>query len=395
MEVVHRHSHAETKEQRALAAALLHDLGHGPFSHAFEAVGKRLGLKLANHETMSDELIRTGEVADVLNSMGSGFATDVADIIKKDGVKLVQHAVVSSQFDADRLDYIRRDRMMTGSQHSAIDFTWLIANLEVASVPVGVDEQQTGTVETFVLGPKAVYAAEAYVLGLFQLYPTVYFHKATRGAEKIFVELLVRIVELARADKSDATGLPTNHPLIKFGLDPENIEIALSLDDTVVAGALGMMVDASDGLVAKFAKRLRDRKLYGCIDIRSQVSHALDPKCENTDEVILDVDRCCAGIHTKLEELATAKLSEIPRLLTDNEKRSPYKSMGESKGPLDQINVRTDGKVLVDLKERSRVVAALKTFKLLRVYTDRDDTEMISSVQAIVEQEIKHVSTER
>ena len=149
---------------------------------------------------MSDALIRYGEVADVLNELGSGFANDVADIVQKDGTKAVQHAVVSSQFDADRLDYIRRDRMMTGTQHAAIDFTWLMANLEIAPVPIGVDDTQVGTVKTFVLGPKAMYAAEAFVLGLFQLYPTVYFHKATRGAEKIFAELLIRVVTLVRDD---------------------------------------------------------------------------------------------------------------------------------------------------------------------------------------------------
>jgi HD superfamily phosphohydrolase len=100
---------------------------------------------------MSDALIRQSEVSAVLDELGSGFANDVADIIQKDGIKTVQHAVVSSQFDADRLDYMRRDRLMTGTQHAAIDFRWLIANLEIGSVPIGVDDTQTGTVETFVL----------------------------------------------------------------------------------------------------------------------------------------------------------------------------------------------------------------------------------------------------
>ena len=117
MEVVHRYvsEDQESKEKRALAAALVHDLGHGPFSHAFEQVGSRLGLKLADHENMSDALIRHSEVSEVLNELGSGFANDVANIIQKDGIKTVQHAVVSSQFDADRLDYMRRDRLMTGT----------------------------------------------------------------------------------------------------------------------------------------------------------------------------------------------------------------------------------------------------------------------------------------
>ena len=172
MDVVRRDGTRDerSKEEKALAAALVHDLGHGPFSHAFEKVGKRLDLKLANHEAVSDALIRNGEVAEVLNGQfGSHWADDVADILKKDGQKTVHHAVVSSQFDADRLDYMRRDRLMTGTQHAAIDFTWLIANLEIGSVTFGVDDSPIGQIETFVLGPKAIHAAEAYVLRLIPL----------------------------------------------------------------------------------------------------------------------------------------------------------------------------------------------------------------------------------
>lgn len=224
MAVVRRHvsEGQESKELRALAAALVHDLGHGPFSHAFEKVGRRLGLKLADHETMSDTLIRRSEIAGTLNELGSGFADDVADIIKTDGIRTVQHAVVSSQFDADRLDYIRRDRMMTGTQHAAIDFQWLMANLEIGSVAVGVDDKQVGEIETFVLGPKAVHAAEAFILGLFQLYPTVHFHKAARCAEQIFAELLVCMVTLIRGRSAAGDRIADKPPAGALRLRPGN-----------------------------------------------------------------------------------------------------------------------------------------------------------------------------
>lgn len=391
MQVVHRHVAEDqtSKEQKALAAALLHDLGHGPFSHAFEKVGKRLGLKLADHETMSDSLIRHGEVAEVLNGQfESGFAESVADIIKKDGVKAVQHAVVSSQFDADRLDYIRRDRLMTGTQHAAIDFPWLISNLEIGTVATGVDDTQTGTIETFVIGPKAIQAAEAFVLGLFQLYPTVYFHKATRGAEKLFVELLVRLVERARAGEHKAIGLPKQHPLLKFARKSDDLEAALALDDTVVWGALTQMTDSEDKLLREFSIRLRDRKLYKCHDVRAAVSHSIDPRCQNKDEQVQDIDLCCANIDQKLTEWDRNNRSEVPRLITDEDERSPYKSVNESKGPLDRINVFTDGRALVDLKERSAVVGALATFKLNRVYVDRDDQEAQDAIKRTIEEEL-------
>ena len=104
---------SQSKANAALAASLLHDVGHGPFSHAFEEVGRRLNLKLADHEHVSDQLIRDSEIAGPLKDISSGFHNDVADVIKSKGPRTVYDAVVSSQFDADRLDYMRRDRMMT------------------------------------------------------------------------------------------------------------------------------------------------------------------------------------------------------------------------------------------------------------------------------------------
>lgn len=197
----------DPRVDQALAAALVHDLGHGPFSHAFEKIGERFELKMANHEAVSDVLIREGEVSNELRDMGSGFANDVADMVSGCGTPTIYSAVVSSQFDADRLDYMRRDRLMTGSQHAGIDFEWLMQNLEVGDVEHSVGETRLKPVQTFVLGRKAIYAAEAYVLGLFQLYPTVYFHKATRGAEKIYTELLSRVIQLIKGGSIEKTGL--------------------------------------------------------------------------------------------------------------------------------------------------------------------------------------------
>lgn len=275
MQIIYKHEGEQgfqhSSAQIALAAALVHDVGHGPFSHAFEAVGKRLDLKLANHEFVSDRLIRDSELSEPLKILGSGFHNDVADVIGSAGPRSIYDAVVTSQFDADRLDYMRRDRMMAGSSHGVIDYDWLIGNLEVGTVPVGVDDVQSGVVQTFVVGPKAVLAAEAYVLGLFQLYPTIYFHKATRGAEKLFTELMVRVFMLAIDGSFGETGLPENHPIIKFANAPTDLNLALQLDDTVVWGALSQIADGPDKLCSEYARRLLDRKLLRCFDLRENI----------------------------------------------------------------------------------------------------------------------------
>ena len=375
---------APSKANIALAAALVHDLGHGPFSHAFEDVGHRLNLKMANHERLSDTLIRTGEVSEALKDLGSGFASDVADVIGSAGPQNIYGAVVSSQFDADRLDYMRRDRLMTGTHHGGIDFDWLLSNIEVGDVPYGVDEQSLGTLETFVLGPKATYAAESYLLGLFQLYPTVYFHKATRGAEKLFSEILFRIVELVRLDATESTGLSDTHPLIRFAKEPSNVENILRLDDAVIWGALWMMADASDPTIADFSKRLRDRKLFKCHDVRERIAQEIGDSA--TPQL---VDAAAAAIQQRVGEWMDENKSGHPRILVDHAKREPYKQFQESKGPLNQIMLRRGNGDLVDVAKLSSVVAAIEPLSLFRVYTSRTDPQASTFVEQTIIQEAK------
>jgi len=378
------------RADQALAAALLHDLGHGPFSHAFEDVGERFGLTMADHEKVSELLIRDSEIADELRSVGSGFANDVADIVAGSGPKTIYSAVVSSQFDADRLDYVRRDRLMTGIKHAAIDFEWLMENLEIGSVPYGVDETSIGSVETFVLGSKAIYAAEAYVLGLFQLYPTVCFHKATRGAEKIYAELLARAITLIQNGSAKNTGLPRSHPLVKFAQKPDKIEAVLALDDTVIWGALALMADSKDGCISKLAQRLRDRQLYKCIDLRTKIARDktdADATCPAADTV-------CAGIRDELtkwhEEWSGKNPDAPPRILIDEVERSPYNLTNkETGGPLNQINIRTAGDHLEDVAKRSNVVAELKTYKAFRVYHAEGDNEAKDKITQIMDAGIR------
>ncbi|MGA2795563.1 MAG: hypothetical protein ABSE69_18990, partial [Roseiarcus sp.] len=107
------------------------------------------------------------------------------------------------------------------------------------------------------------------------------------------------------------------------------------------------------------------------------------------DEIIEIIDKCCAGIGSKLAEWGANNGDGRPRILIDVDERSPYKPVGQSKGPLDRINIRTDHGKLVDLNERSSVVAALKTYKLFRAYADRTDTTAEDAVKRIVEGEIE------
>ena len=347
-------------------------------------------LRLANHETVSDMLIRNGEVAEVLNTLGSGFAEDVANVIKGVGGSNIYSAVVSSQFDADRLDYMRRDRLMCGTDHGAIDFEWLLANIEVGEVPYGVDDQKLGSLETFVLGPKAIYAAESYVLGLFQLYPTVYFHKATRGSEKLFSELLVRIFETVRDGSTKATGLSKRHPLVRFAKEPDEIENILALDDAIIWAALTQMSDAKDKVVRELAHRIRDRKLYKSINLREWVSREFQTRHKRQNPGVVDL--VCETIGANLKEWANVDKSEMPRILIDQAEREPYKRFQESKGPLNQIRIKTENGDLIDLGERSKVVGAIETFKLYRIYVRNEDDESQDFIEKLIKEEVGNAS---
>jgi len=404
------------KSQTALAAALVHDLGHGPYSHAFEDVGKRLNLAMADHPKVTDLLIRDGEISKALNELGSGFAADVADVIIKAGPASIYGAVVSSQFDADRLDYMQRDRLMTGTRHGVIDFDWLLSNLEVGTVSHGSDEEEVGEIETFVLGPKALHAAETYLLGLFQLYATVYLHKATRGAEKLFTELLARVIELAQNSSIPKTGLNQNHAIIRFAKHPNELECMLALDDTVIGGALSMMAEAKDPLISDFSKRLRDRRLFKCIDVREDLSERLrskhakkssGPKNSKTGTSCVGamkensakddqkhrvaLDGACKEVEKRLIAWEKDGNREIPRILVDKPERSIYKLSEESKGPLDQIMIRpgAEKNKPVDVESISQVIKAIEPFKALRVYIKEGDEKTKLDIKQIIEEEVE------
>jgi HD superfamily phosphohydrolase len=370
----------------AVAAALVHDVGHGMFSHAFEDVGRKLGLSMALHENVSDALIRSAEISEVLDKeLGRSFSDEVADVIRNKKPGNLFDSVVSSQFDADRLDYMQRDRMMTGVQGSGVDATWILANLEVGTVPTSADEQAAGEITTLVLGPKAFHAAEHYVLSLFQLYPNVYLHKATRGAEKMFSALVLRMHQLVVSGLEQTCGLPKNHPIFLFLSNPDSLDNALLLDDAVFWGALPFLRGAEDLIVREYATRLQERQLFKCVDIRRSIEGqfplrlgmTIENRREREANVTLKVKSLMKSIEewTKERERITGR-----QVLTDEYRRSPYKRFQDSQTPLNQILIR-QGDRIEDMAHLSSVVSGTESFEISRVYVSEDDAEGYSAIQ--------------
>ncbi|WP_428486461.1 HD domain-containing protein [Rhodopila sp.] len=392
MRVIKEHienGHGQVRSHKvdvALAAALLHDVGHGMFSHAFEAIGKEFGLAMAEHEHVSALIVRQTEIAERLRPLGDSFADEVARLVGQKGPGNLYDAVVSSQFDADRLDYMQRDRLMTGVRSSGVDQTWLIANLEIHAVRTGADDSSAGSVETLVLGPKAALTAESYLLSLFHLYPNVYLHKATRGAELMFGALIRRLIRLERYGHSDKSGLSENHPIRRFVSKPDRLEHALGLDDGVLWGALLMLSEAEDKEVVLLARSLRGRALTRCIDVHQRVAAGVQRrKGESLEKHQARINLALSKAESSLTRWCKDNGASRDRVLLDRYSRSPYKRYQDSDTPLNRVLIHAGSGKLQDMAQFSSVIAAAQPFVISRAYVFRDDKE----AQRVVENEVR------
>jgi HD superfamily phosphohydrolase len=269
--------HDPDKELIAVIAALLHDVGHGAFSHTFEGVQRSLGAS-KKHEAWSSDIIRNrkGEIYKTIEEIKPGFADKIADLIVLENPRDIYHAVVSSSFDADRLDYLRRDRLMTGTHAGAIDFDWLLEHVRIRKIDLdavdGIGDDDSVVTPTFCLDVKALPAAEQFLLARYTLHEQVYFHKTTRCMEQMMAALLRAVAAEAKRPLTaeSRTGLPSSHPIIEFfGTDAPSVDQYLQLDDQVVMGSLSSLARAENETIRELAERLRNRRLYKTLDCRS------------------------------------------------------------------------------------------------------------------------------
>jgi HD superfamily phosphohydrolase len=277
-------------------------------------------------------------------------------------------SIVSSQFDADRLDYLPRDRYMSGIGGGQFDAPWLLDCLEVGDITVGVEGQDNDfvTVPSLYLSEKGLHAAESYVLARFYLYSQVYLHKTTRSAEKMLSAVLSRVSEMVVAGHVKETGLYDGHPLVRyFGSKSPTVEEYLALDDVIVWSSLSQMRHAAAQDVAELAQRLIDRRLYKCIDIgaRSKAHHA-------------------NSVFTFKKKLRESGLLGTA-VLEDTAKLTPYGIYDyDDKSALQKVLVakRGSGKP-EDLADLSPMVKAVETEQIYRTYAvDQQTLDKIEDI---------------
>lgn len=230
------------EELGAKIAILLHDIGHGPFSHALE---KKL-IKGVHHEDISVLILQ------LLNEQLGGQLQTAMDIFSGTYPKPFLHQLVSGQLDVDRMDYLTRDSFFTGVSEGVIGYDRILKMLVVHEGELMIEE-------------KAIYSVEKFLVARRLMYWQVYLHKTVVAAEK----MLVRIIERAQELLAAGVDLPVaSNPLNFFlkkhqpdGAFIKHLQKFTQLDDTDVLCTIKMWCDHPDKVLSTLCKGLINRRL--------------------------------------------------------------------------------------------------------------------------------------
>jgi HD superfamily phosphohydrolase len=223
----------------AVAAAFLHDLGHGPLSHLLHP-------STAVHRILKD--------AD------PGLPERVADLIQGRHPLAFLASTVSGTFDVDRCDYLLRDAHFTGVSYGSFDLDWLVRSLRF-----GHPQTPHGAPHLAIDGVKGLPAIESFVLARLFMFQQVYFHKASRASEWHFSRILFRIRHLLRSG-GQVTPMPAGIAALLRTGDAE-LQDYLALDDSVLWSALASWRLAADPILSDLCQRLYSRRLFKTLEL--------------------------------------------------------------------------------------------------------------------------------
>lgn len=310
-DALHRQGHFDPVHDRleVLCAALLHDIGHGPFSHAIEAVTE------VHHEHYTAKLIEdpASEIHQVLIAADPTLPARLGPYFGPRGsmpaARRALKDIVSSQLDADRQDYILRDGLATGVRIGVYDFERIQTMIEVYRF-----ERDGQPATRLAVSYRAREAVEDYLIARFHMFKQVYLHKAVRAAEMMLAAALARASDLFAAGADMGGALTPAVQKILAG-EPMTTEEFIELDDMDVWWVLKRWRHHEDATLSRLCAGLLDRDLYKTIDL------------DRDDPVLI------ARTIDRANEVAK-ELGLEPRytVLPDRAQDTPYKPYGSAEG---------------------------------------------------------------
>jgi uncharacterized protein len=247
IDVIRSKGHEITDEEAlgVTIAILLHDIGHGPFSHALE----HSIVNGISHEEISTLFM------DKLNQEFKGKLDIALKIFRNEYPKKFLHQMVSGQLDMDRLDYLRRDSFFTGVSEGVISTERIITMLTVHNDHLAIEE-------------KGIYSIEKFIIARRLMYWQVYLHKTVLSAENLLVNILKRAKKLANNNEelfctpSLRTFLYAQHDLSSFKNNPKLLDEFANLDDYDIMTSVKVWQNHSDKILSKLCKMMVNRNLY-------------------------------------------------------------------------------------------------------------------------------------
>ena len=324
-------------------AALLHDIGHGPFSHLFEEVLQR---KKQSHEEIGKQIILKSEIGDIISK--SGYDKKLIHNLAVGQSKMQYlNEIVSGALSADMMDYLLRDGYFTGAEHAKIDHHRLTHSLDVYKNKLALDSS-------------ALVNFETMMISRFQMFKAVYFHKTVRAGEVMLLE---------------AMSLAGN----ELGLSSLKMDEYVKLTDEVVLEKLMSLPETSSDLKAarKIATDYQDRKLFKCVFERSLSGKSLSKK--RLDEIKQKIAKK-SKINPNQIFIDTSTTSSIPLTPSKKESKSVILTRKEVK--------KTIAKE-IPISEIPLVSSMSKVMNILRVYTPASYRRKIEIAARTIERELK------
>jgi HD superfamily phosphohydrolase len=232
----------EKEEQGAKIAILLHDIGHGPFSHALEHVL----IENMHHEEIS--LL----IFEELNHQYSGALETALQIFKGNYPKPFLHQLISSQLDVDRMDYLTRDSFYSGVSEGVIGYDRILKMMTVHNNELVIEE-------------KGIYSIEKFLVARRLMYWQAYLHKTVLGAENMLVKILQRAKMLARQSAGLFSTSETLDAFLRTDNSAayirENLSTFCTLDDYDILSSIKKWINHPDFILKELCKRLINRRI--------------------------------------------------------------------------------------------------------------------------------------